>query len=106
MQIYLWKTRVARRRRTRYSTVMQSSFLGRILAHRIFKALVIGSALASGFFVFAPVASAVTFVDNDIVANTTWAIAGSPYVIKNGPTVQPGATLIIEPGVVVKFADT
>ncbi len=37
-----------------------------------------------------------------IVENTTWDLAGSPYLITGTVTVQNGKTLTIQPGVVVK----
>ena len=48
-------------------------------------------------------ASAVTHVSGNVTANTTWTLAGSPYVIDGSVNVRPGVTLTINPGVVVKF---
>ena len=46
-----------------------------------------------------------TEVCGQIAANTTWTVAGSPYVICGTfqATILPGATLTIEPGVQVEF---
>lgn len=44
-----------------------------------------------------------TFVDDAIVADTTWTAAASPYVVREDIEVKPGITLTIEPGVVVKM---
>jgi hypothetical protein len=38
-----------------------------------------------------------------ITVDTTWTLAGSPYVISNNVTVLAGVTLTIEPGVTVLF---
>jgi len=44
-----------------------------------------------------------TIVGGLIGTNTTWALAGSPYIIgTSSVTVAPGVTLTIDPGVVVK----
>jgi hypothetical protein len=51
----------------------------------------------------APVATPIT---GDIAADTTWTLAGSPYVVSGPVRVLDTATLTIEPGVVVQFAPT
>lgn len=45
-----------------------------------------------------------TIVNTDITTDTTWTIAGSPYEVTTDIQVYPVATLTIEPGVVVQFA--
>ena len=45
---------------------------------------------------------AATNVSGPIYSNTTWTLAGSPYVMTSTVTVASGVTLTIEPGVVVK----
>ena len=51
-----------------------------------------------------------TFVSGNITQNTTWTLAGSPYIITGDVTVRHSkfggsyaATLTIDPGVVVRF---
>src|SRR3989338_8409233 len=44
-----------------------------------------------------------TIVEADIIADTTWTKGNSPYVISNYIDVVAGATLTIDPGVIVKF---
>jgi RHS repeat-associated protein len=46
---------------------------------------------------------AATNVTGSIAANTTWALAGSPYVVTGNVTVEPGVTLTVAPGVSVQF---
>jgi len=48
-------------------------------------------------------AAADTNVGGPISGDTTWTLAGSPYIATVGVLVNEGVTLTIEPGVVVKF---
>jgi parallel beta-helix repeat protein len=47
-------------------------------------------------------ASADTNVTEDITVDTTWDLAGSPYIINQDISVLSGSTLTIDPGVTVK----
>ncbi len=62
------------------------------------------AALTAGavLFLFAPAAEAQTDVSGQITTNTTWTLAGSPYIA--GPITITGATLTLEAGVEVVFA--
>ena len=44
-----------------------------------------------------------TKITDDITEDTTWTLFDSPYIIENTIDITPGATLSIEPGVVIKF---
>ena len=44
-----------------------------------------------------------TNVSGFINANTTWDLAGSPYIVTGNALLSHGYTLIINPGVVIKF---
>lgn len=44
-----------------------------------------------------------TTISNDITEDTHWTVENSPYFIANDISVADGKTLIIDPGVVVKF---
>ncbi|MEI6400176.1 MAG: right-handed parallel beta-helix repeat-containing protein [bacterium] len=50
--------------------------------------------------------SAKTIISNDITSDTTWTKTGSPYIISTDVYIAPSVTLTIDPGVVVKFADS
>ena len=43
---------------------------------------------------------------NKITENTIWTLSGSPYIVNETIIIQEGATLTIEPGVIVKFEQT
>lgn len=47
--------------------------------------------------------NAQTIVGGIISANTTWDLAGSPYLVQSNVAVAAGTTLTVDPGVVVKF---
>ena len=47
-----------------------------------------------------------TNVPSDIRHDVTWSLAGSPYLVSSSVYVRDGATLTIDPGLVVKFAPT
>ena len=51
------------------------------------------------------VVAAQTYVTSNIVNNTTWGVAGSPYIIQANIDVLGGRTLTIEAGVTVAFDD-
>ncbi|MEK9186639.1 MAG: right-handed parallel beta-helix repeat-containing protein, partial [Patescibacteria group bacterium] len=64
--------------------------------------------LLAVFFITPFFTNAATFVSGDITTDTTWTKAGSPYIINNDDPfifVNPGVTLTIEPGAIVKFTD-
>jgi hypothetical protein len=46
-----------------------------------------------------------TSVERDIVSDTVWTRAGSPYIILKSITVADGVTLKVEPGTVVEVLD-
>ena len=52
-----------------------------------------------------PIAKA-TYVEGTITQNTVWTLVDSPFIVSDNITVNPGATLTIEPGVQVMFGDT
>ena len=54
-------------------------------------------------FLLSGVVYAETTVSSNIIEDTTWTKAGSPYLITQSIDVYPDVTLTIEPGVEVKF---
>ena len=55
-------------------------------------------------FVFCSYAAfAQTAVSGGIYQNTTWTLAGSPYIVNSSVVVFPGKTLNIEPGVEIRI---
>ena len=72
-----------------------------------FSRLRVGALLVIGivFGMIAPVVSGPTNVSGPISTNTTWTLAGTPYIVTGSILVNSGATLTIEPGVEVKFND-
>lgn len=44
-----------------------------------------------------------TNVCGTINTNTTWSSSGSPYIVTCDVTINPGVTLTIDPGTIVKF---
>ena len=48
-------------------------------------------------------ASAATWVEGHITVDTSWTVAGAPYIVINDVYVDEGVTLTIEPGVEVRF---
>jgi hypothetical protein len=61
----------------------------------VFRMLIIG--LSSSLM------NAQTNVSGRISTDTTWTLANSPYIVTGNILVDTGVTLIIEPGVIVKF---
>jgi hypothetical protein len=61
----------------------------------------------TGFLAFPQVTQAKprldTIITADIIVDTIWNLAGSPYIIDTGMNILNGATLTIEAGVQVKF---
>lgn len=52
---------------------------------------------------FATYSGESTLVSGLISENTTWTLAGSPYIVVGNIMVEPGVFLKTEPGIVVKF---
>ena len=66
--------------------------------------LLLGLMLLSALLPASP-AHAETLVSGVISSNTTWTLAGSPYVITDTVQIPEGVTLSIDPGVAVRSSD-
>ncbi len=66
--------------------------------------LVLALVLSFGLVATTPVGAA-TSVGGTIDADTTWSVAGSPYIVTEDVIVEDGVTLTIEAGVEVRFHD-
>ncbi|TFH00806.1 MAG: hypothetical protein E4H13_06545, partial [Calditrichales bacterium] len=44
-----------------------------------------------------------TNVSGTIAVDSTWVVAGSPYIVQGNLTIGAGVTLTIEPDVIVRF---
>src|SRR3972149_12274687 len=53
--------------------------------------------------VLPPGARADTYVSGTIAVDTTWGLAGSPYVVVGNVTVAAGANLTVETGVTIRL---
>lgn len=65
-----------------------------------------GIVLTLAIFLFPHFVNADTIINPeqaDITASQTWTLSGSPYIINSSVEIRSGATLVIEPGVVLKF---
>ena len=51
-------------------------------------------------------AHAATNIGGGVIANQTWTVSGSPYIIAGDIIIPAASTLTIEPGVQVLFAST
>lgn len=69
---------------------------------RLFHLLVTLGVMSSLFFIHVPVVRAGD-VGGPIDSNTTWTLAGSPYIVTTPVLVMEGVTLTIDPGVEVRF---
>lgn len=64
--------------------------------------------LFTSIFIFAApliwlASSAQTYVSGFISQNTSWNLAGSPYIVTGNALLSHGYTLTVDPGVIVKF---
>lgn len=69
----------------------------------LFSCFLIGLAVSVSEIRFYVVAA--TTAEGDVLEDTTWVVANSPYLILDDVEVHEGVTLTIDPGVVVRFND-
>ncbi len=62
-------------------------------------AIIVACVLSS----FASLSPGQTVVGGNMTSNTSWSLAGHPYIVTSDLTVRNGATLTIDPGVTVLF---
>ncbi|MEA2972636.1 MAG: hypothetical protein QOG82_1094, partial [Actinomycetota bacterium] len=65
--------------------------------------LLLGAAGVAGTLLSGTARAATSVPGATISTDTTWNLAGSPYVVSGDVTVSAAATLSIDPGVVVQF---
>ena len=75
---------------------MKSQILGKLQGHIILSIIL--------SLVLLTVSHADTNVSGNITTETTWTLTNSPYIVTGTIQVLEGATLTIEPGVIVKFS--
>jgi len=63
--------------------------------------IIVGMFAVVGGLLFS--AAKATYVEGRITQNTTWTLTDSPFVVSKSVIVDPAVTLIIEPGVEVRF---
>lgn len=67
--------------------------------------ILISSLFLSMFMFFSPVQGS-TLINDDIISDTTWTKAGSPYTIKEPVHLIKGGTLTVEPGAVINIENS
>jgi hypothetical protein len=83
---------------------MIKKYLVKIICAFVKPAFIVGFFLGAFLLLSTPVHAA-TNVSGQINSDTEWTVANSPYVV-SATTINQGATLTVDPGVVVKFNGT